>query len=98
MTIEQKLLSVKQVSVILNVSRGGVYRLIREGKIPHVAVGGRRMVSLETLQSLLAKGTVEVSPAEESSKRRPKAGELREQRRALYQAAAAIQAAAELMV
>ncbi len=103
MTIEQKLLSAKQVAVILNVSKGSVYRLMASGQIPHVAVGARKMIALDTLKKLLASGGVAVTPlspppAPEPPKRQPVAKRRPQSHpeavAALLAAAEAVQAAA----
>lgn len=103
MTIEQKLLSVRQVSTILNVSRGSVYRLIASNTIPHVAIGSRKMVSLDTLKKLLSDGSVTVEPLRATPVQKPprKAPEPKsnrdEQIQALMKAAEAVQHAAQAL-
>jgi excisionase family DNA binding protein len=109
MTIEQKLLGVKQVAVILNVSRGTIYRLIGTGEIPHSRIGGRKMVSLDTVKNLLTESGVKsdvdskVSDQHRSEKtaRSPRDSTKRDPatrsdpRQALLQAAEALTAAAQ---
>lgn len=62
-TETQPLLSVERVGQLLGVSRVTAYRLIARGALPHVRVGGRRLVEPEALQRFIDRARFEGAPA-----------------------------------
>lgn len=49
---ERKFCSVTEVATVLNMSRTGVYGLIKRGEIPHIKVGQRILIPLQYLNDL----------------------------------------------
>lgn len=51
--VERLAYSVREVSSALGISEASVYALLRDGTIPSVKLGGRRLIRRDVLDSLL---------------------------------------------
>lgn len=93
MTIEQQLMSAKQVATVLNISKGSVYRMINQNEIPSVIIGSRKLIPTESVERLLrhSKKTVEASKQAVTTAKKTR----EEATAALMRAAEALQAAAQ---
>lgn len=49
-----RLYSTEDAASVLGISRSGLYREMREGRLPSVKVGRRRMVTVEAIEAWLA--------------------------------------------
>ena len=45
--------SVEEAATMLGISRSGFYKLISNGTIPSLKIGGRRLVPVKTLESFI---------------------------------------------
>ena len=54
------LYTVNEVALLLDVTRMTVYRLVREGKLPHVPVGGQFRFTAKALRTFLSLGPNDV--------------------------------------
>ena len=53
-TADMRLLNIKQVSDILNLSYNGTYKLINSGQIKSVKIGTRRLFTRKTIKEYIA--------------------------------------------
>jgi len=51
--MEKKTLSVDETAKALGISRGLAYKAVKSGEIPSIRIGGRFLISKETLQKIL---------------------------------------------
>ncbi len=50
--METKFYSVKETAQILNITRAGVYGLVKKGKIPHLRLGDRILIPKKFIDEL----------------------------------------------
>ncbi len=94
MTIDQMLMSVKQVAAILSISKGTVYKMVNTGEIASVSVGTRKLIPREAVETLIR------SHAAVARSNQAIDGAIRvrnDATAALMRAASAVQAAAEAL-
>jgi len=54
--MEQQLFSLKEASEILSVSKTWLDKKIREGKIPYILMGGKRMLTVDHIEWIKENG------------------------------------------
>jgi len=56
MIMEQQMFGIKEAAEILNVSTVWLDRKVREGKVPHIMLGGRRKITVEMINEIKEHG------------------------------------------
>ncbi|MFD1443004.1 helix-turn-helix domain-containing protein [Thermoactinomyces vulgaris] len=54
--VEPLVYTVKQAAKALNISQTTCYELIREGKLPHLKLGGRKLIPIKALEEFIERG------------------------------------------
>ena len=57
MDVERQTMTIPEVATMLGIARASAYQAVREGQIPSIQLGRRRVVSIAAIKHMLEEGT-----------------------------------------